>query len=599
MAARNVGSATPRLKAGDVVSIESTHFDAPGRPGSYSASAPARAFGVVLGPTRAKGCFTVMWRGSSTSTMESHWKHLRLEPEDESVPKQRQGEAATAFRRRLVESHRQVHRAEQVAEGRRRRRHELRVQRHDAEAPPERREGESNRNFNRRERRFANRVRPTLERRYLRHHNAAPASDAAPRTRPTLQPPLLRDHYNVNLPADMDWSQHESDPDVAMLLYHHATGLLNESEDEFVALSDPTDATLETCVADFTAAVSVDVKRVGCAGCGVMKKDDDNISRLKVGPATLHLVRSGPDFERTYRDLSDLGKSAHHVMEVDGALHHVAPLLVGADGVGCFCARCHLPPAENESKGMKYFRFVDRDYGVHFSTHNPINRPRLSMLEEMALSRVLPYVVTVKLTSRSNTAAAWAMRSHAFCLPHDGQSQLERELLKSRPPVVTSALCTAEELVNPLTPQALTYTFIGTKTAYRVLQGCYPTLLQGLAINPNVAAEFIAYHAEAGHPDFKGFRNRLPTNLADVLTPSLEALRAQIVENMAFDDSALINVIEGHMQVNHVSIYVSMYVFIYLSIYVYMYVCFYVFIYVSIYTCRQRTGIQLLFLVLS
>ena len=147
MAARNVGSATPRLKAGDVVSIESTHFDAPGRPGSYSASAPARAFGVVLGPTRAKGCFTVMWRGSSTS-MESHWKHLRLEPEDESAPKQRQGEAATAFRRRLVESHRQAHRAEQVAEGRRRRRHEQRVQRHDAAAPPERREGESDKLFN-------------------------------------------------------------------------------------------------------------------------------------------------------------------------------------------------------------------------------------------------------------------------------------------------------------------------------------------------------------------------------------------------------------------------------------------------------------------
>ena len=252
MAARNVGSATPRLKAGDVVSIESTHFDAPGRPGSYSAGAPARAFGVVLGPT-TEGCFTVMWRGSSTS-MESHWKHLRLEPEDESAPKQRQGEAATAFRRRLVESHRQAHRAEQVAEGQRRRRHAQRVQRHDAAAPPERREGESNHYFRQRERRFRNRVRPTLEsERYTRHRHAAPAGNAAPRTRPTLQP-LLRDHYGVNLPADMDWSQHESDPDVAMLLYHHATGLLNESEDEFAALSDPTDATLETCVANFTVA---------------------------------------------------------------------------------------------------------------------------------------------------------------------------------------------------------------------------------------------------------------------------------------------------------------------------------------------------------
>ena len=101
MAARDVGSSTPHLKAGDSVSIESTHFDAPGRPGSYSAGAPARAFGgVVLGRTRAGGCFTVMWRGGE-HPMESHWKHLRLEPEDASVPKQHEGETAPAFRRRV------------------------------------------------------------------------------------------------------------------------------------------------------------------------------------------------------------------------------------------------------------------------------------------------------------------------------------------------------------------------------------------------------------------------------------------------------------------------------------------------------------------
>jgi hypothetical protein len=43
----------------------------------------------------------------------------------------------------------------------------------------------------------------------------------------------------------MDWSQHESDHDKALLLGHHTTGLLAESEDDFAALSDPTDAALE------------------------------------------------------------------------------------------------------------------------------------------------------------------------------------------------------------------------------------------------------------------------------------------------------------------------------------------------------------------
>jgi hypothetical protein len=63
-----------------------------------------------------------------------------------------------------------------------------------------------------------------------------------------------------------------------------------------------------------------------------------------------------------------------------------------------------------------------------------------------------------------------------------------------------------------------------------------------------VAAAFIEHHAEAGHPDFKRFRSRLPADLPGVLAPSLEALRVQVVENIAFDDSALINVVEGHMQ---------------------------------------------------
>ena len=92
------------------------------------------------------------------------------------------------------------------------------------------------------------------------------------------------------------------------------------------------------------------------------------------------------------------------------------------------------------------------------------------------------------------------------------------------------------------------HTFIGTKAAYRVLRECWQTLLHGLAINPLVAAEFIRYHAAAGHPDFIRFRNRLPDDLHDVLAPSLKAIQKQIIDNMAFDGSALINVVEGHMQ---------------------------------------------------
>jgi hypothetical protein len=289
MAARDVGSSTPRLKAGDSVSIESTHFDAPGRPGSYSASTPARAFGgVVLGRTRANGCFNVRWRGGD-HPMESHRKHLRLEPEDASVPKQQEGETAPAFRRRaerhVVEADRKAKadaaKRQKEDEVKRKKRFEERVRKHDAATPPEQREGESNNCFKQRERRFRNRVRPTLPDGpgYHRHRHAAVAAGAAaPRALPTQEP--LDDFFCVALPAEADWShQHERDAAKATLLFHHTTGLLAESEDDFTALLDPTDAALEACVTNFTAAVSVDVPRVGCAGCGVVSKNDGGMTR--------------------------------------------------------------------------------------------------------------------------------------------------------------------------------------------------------------------------------------------------------------------------------------------------------------------------------
>ena len=128
--------------------------------------------------------------------MESTWKHLRLEPEDESAPKQREGETATAFRRRVercvAEADRKAKAAEQKAERERRKRHEQRVRRHDAAVPPERREGESNHDFNRRERRFRDRVRPALARgRYNRHRHAAAAGGAVPSAHHSTQQPLL------------------------------------------------------------------------------------------------------------------------------------------------------------------------------------------------------------------------------------------------------------------------------------------------------------------------------------------------------------------------------------------------------------------------
>jgi hypothetical protein len=92
-------------------------------------------------------------------------------------------------------------------------------------------------------------------------------------------------------------------------------------------------------------------------------------------------------------------------------------------------------------------------------------------LEELAFSSVLPYVVTVKLRSRGNTASSWALKSHVFSLPHDVHDELGRRFLTPR--VLgdpdDDGRFTAEDLLNPLAPLAITYTFIGTGVAYRLL----------------------------------------------------------------------------------------------------------------------------------
>ena len=125
--------------------------------------------------------------------MESPWHHLRLEPEDGSVPKQRQGEAAPAFRRRVEqhvkEADRQAIESRKKVVAKRARRFAQRVQKHDAATPPVQRKNEKGSRFNRRVTKFQNRVRPTPdEPRYHRHRLAAVAGAAARRA-PQIQEP--------------------------------------------------------------------------------------------------------------------------------------------------------------------------------------------------------------------------------------------------------------------------------------------------------------------------------------------------------------------------------------------------------------------------
>ena len=509
-----IGQSTKLLRPGDRVSCRSRHFDPPGQPGAFSTGQPERFYGVVTGGCASR--FFQVHYDTDRAPLRTKWNIVRLEKLglmwDEPPPlRVRPDESANQFKKR-GENDLARRRREAIASAKLQRR----------PAPSTRR----------------------------------PAALPPAPPRATLPPGVLDPFAVLASPAGVNWGRYTTDPGVAVRLFHRNSGLLAESEASFDALAAPAQATLEKCVANFASETSAEAKRSGCAGCGMMCKEA-GLKKLQIGEATRHLARDDEEFTGVYNDLSELGKTAHHVKEIDGALYHVAPKLLketaDANGTtafsGGFCAVC-VPRPEKGARN-KRARFVDRDYGVHFSTHYP-SKPRLSLLEEMALARVLPFVVTVKLRSTNQMAATWAMRKHAFCLPHNGQDDFERQLLKQQCPPAGSGApngALARDFLNPHTPVALTYTFIGTGWAYRELRK-KENLIHGLTINAEVGAEYINYLAEAGHPDFKRFQNLIPGvgAFAPQLQAALESIRTEILDAASVEDGQLIQTVESHMQ---------------------------------------------------
>ena len=506
-----IGQSTKRLRHGDRVSCRSRHFDPPGQPGAYSTGQAEFFYGVVTGGCASR--FFQVHFDTDATPLRTKWDIMTLEKlglmwEDPPPPlQQRPRETAARFDRRKQKELARL-RARAIAAAR-----------------PSRR---------------------------------ASTQGRAPPLPPSPLPPGTFDPFTLEGAAvGVEWGRYTADPGVALALFHHATGLLAESTDGFEALAAPSRETLDNCVTRFARAVSVDVKRRGCAGCGVMTKEDD-LKQLQIGEATLHLAREDPEFTGAYSRLSEEGKSAHHVKDINGTLFHVAPALLkevaSAGGssafTGGFCARCVARP---DKSAPKRWRFVDRDYGVHYSTHHP-SKARLSMLEEMAMARVLPFVVPVKLHSTNLMAASWAMRAHSFCVPHDGHTDLERQLRQRFEPAVGDVTAAgggliARGILNPGVPIALTYTFIGTGAAYKRLRE-KPDLIYGLAITKHLGAAFINYLAEAGHPDFVRFRGLIPDigAFAPQLEAALEDMRGEILDGASVEEGQLIQTVESQMQ---------------------------------------------------
>ena len=208
------------------------------------------------------------------------------------------------------------------------------------------------------------------------------------------------------LPPDV--AGHEHDSVSALVMCRRCSGLLHEMEAAVDECLPPCDQAVEAAVAAFKERVPNERRHAACAGCGTVIARGDLLVRDVSSMSSLAM-----DGERLaeHVGLSTAGKAARHAVLVDGAWFAVAPDLCfsAGDGTlrGWFCQPCVASKARHST-------FLSFDYGVPCA-----GLAELSVLNKLALSRVLTHAVIVKLVS-TKAGGMRGLRSHCFAVPHDG-----------------------------------------------------------------------------------------------------------------------------------------------------------------------------------
>jgi len=303
-----------------------------------------------------------------------------------------------------------------------------------------------------------------------------------------------------------------------------------------------------------------------CRGCGSVQREEDVVA---VGVHDLERFRCSVTFALFYASLTSGGQSVHNVTTYDcdgiAALYHFQPTHNGSMYVVenmsagtptvLLCPQCREGD-DCKRKNMRHCRYIDHDIGVphhmnpYFLTTPGLKIGKLSVLNELALARVLTCVTIVKLYTAGSTPqqAGYNIRNHVFCVRSDGPEVLATNLTSDlwSDPLSDDTMANENHLVNPGCLDTLVMYFFGGAVAYRAIKSA--NLIAAVTIDVAASARHLKYIVEAGtNPAYLALKDKLPhthEDLASMLERPLRALQAKASASVIVCDSDITTIVE-------------------------------------------------------
>ena len=316
----------------------------------------------------------------------------------------------------------------------------------------------------------------------------------------------------------------------------------------------------------FLERMSPDFAWSSCRGCGSFQREED-LDDITIDE--LERFRCSPEFTSFYNGLCSNGQSVHHVAKVRvaheaTALYHFTPTYEGSsiaveqNCAVCLCGKCRENDPLKITK-MRHVRYIDHDIGIPHHQNPVVTCPtgeklgRLSILNELALARVLTCINIVKLYTSgvSPQQAGYGVRNHVFCVPADGPDKFAEHLASDQwcPSLDGVEHARDIHLVNPGCLETLVIYFFGDGTALRALKS--NGMIAAIQIDVAASARHLKYIVDAGkNESYLGLRGKMPTthaDLANILEQPLLALQERALLNIQSCDSAVTAVVESSL----------------------------------------------------
>ena len=338
----------------------------------------------------------------------------------------------------------------------------------------------------------------------------------------------------------------EQDPRIAVLVYHIQSGLLHEYESSFDSLKIFDDDSIDNdekelfvntedeqkhiteAIKRFNECIGQEHDYVGCAGCGQIYRMRECKEICLSDNRVDHLIVSR-EFSSFWEDLSEVSKAAYHVLKFENKVYAVAPSLIHPNKhSGYFCKGC-----QQQDCGTCHSRFLDFDYGVSylnnkvFQNNIPehIKGKELTVFNRLALQRSIQYTVHVKISATTGNASSTKMKSHSFCVPHDGADVLAETIV-----------------LNEKCLDAFTMTFIGDAELFHLMKT--ENKITEHTVNAELSYHILYYLKGAGHPLYKEIE--MPS--LEEFTRHINSLSKKALDNVIIGSDALPQIWEMRME---------------------------------------------------